>query len=69
MVEIDYRQLSCRALDNLLIEIVLREGTDYGLHERSFDSKKQQLKSRLEAGNAVIVYLPGDDYCDVIDKN
>ena len=69
MVPIDYRQLAPDTLDNLLSEFIMREGTDYGFQEIGFDSKKQQLIRKLEKGLVTIVYLPSEDYCDIIKSD
>ncbi len=68
MIEIDHRQLALDTLDNLLTEIVLREGTDYGEMEISVEDKKKQLQHLLEIGKAVIVYHASEGFCDVINK-
>ncbi len=47
---IPWQDLDPETLDNLIESFVLREGTDYGEHERSLADKvadvKQQLKTR-----------------------
>ena len=68
MIEIDHRQLEPDTLDNLLTEIVLREGTDYGEQEMSIEDKKRQLQSSLETGKTMIVYHASEGFCDVINK-
>ena len=68
MIEIDYRQLEPETLDNLLTEIVLREGTDYGEVEISMDDKKKQLRYALDSGKAKIVYHASEGFCDVVKK-
>lgn len=66
MIEIDYTLLSPDALDNLILEIITREGTDYGEYEIDIQIKKKQLLSKLISGDAVIVYLPNDECCDIV---
>lgn len=66
MIEIDYHLLSSEALDNLIIELITREATDYGEAERAFSSKKQELLARLEQGDAVIAYSSAEGYCSII---
>ena len=68
MIEIDHRQLKPETLNNLLIEIVLREGTDYGEQEISVEDKKKQLQHLLDVGQAVIIYHASEGFCDVINK-
>ena len=55
-VPIDYRDLSPEALRGLLEEFVSREGTDYGLRERSFEAKVRDVERQLESGEARIVF-------------
>ncbi len=68
MIEINHRQLEPETLDNLLTEIVLREGTDYGEQEISIKDKKNQLQHSLETGEVVIVYHASEGFCDVISN-
>jgi hypothetical protein len=49
--------------------IVLREGTDYGSQELSFETKVEQLKQRLKSGEAVIVYSELHESVDVVNKD
>lgn len=66
MIEIDPTMLSEDALDNLIIDIITRQGTDYGECEIDFEVKKKQLKNNLYSGDAVIVFSPTEDACDII---
>ncbi len=68
MIEIDHRHLNPETLKNLLTEIVLREGTEYGEMQFSTEEKKIQLINALQAGKAVIVFDVVNNYCDVIPK-
>lgn len=49
-------RLSEAALQGLVEEFILREGTDYGSQEVSFPKKKEQVFRQLDRGDAVIVY-------------
>ena len=49
--------------------VVLREGTDYGLNERSFDSKVRALMERLRRGDAILTYDPTLDSFNVVTKD
>jgi uncharacterized protein len=66
MVEIDYLALEEETLLNLLKEIILREGTDYGADDLSFEAKLCHIKKNLHTKKARIVYLPDEEYCDVV---
>ena len=68
MIQIDYQFLSDIALDNLLTEIVSRAGTDYGEVEIPLETKKQQLKHRLQTGKAEIIYDSTMDFFDIISR-
>ena len=68
MIDIDHHQLAPDTLDNLLTEIVLREGTDYGEQELSLEDKKKQLRHKLDSGKAVLAYDAEEGFCDVIKK-
>ena len=57
-IEIPYAELSAEALRGVLESVVLREGTDYGLHEFTFEQKVQQLHSQLQCGRARILFDP-----------
>ncbi len=55
-VPVDYRDLSPEALRGLIEEFVSREGTDYGLEERSFETKVRDVARQLESGEVLIVF-------------
>lgn len=66
MLEIDHTLLSADTLENLLIDIITRQTTDYGEHAVDIQTKKNQLKGKLLSGDAVIVYNSKDENCDII---
>lgn len=66
MVEIDHTLLSEEALENLIIDIISRQATDYGEHEIEIRIKIKQLMSKLQNGEATIVYSLKEDVCDII---
>ena len=53
---IPVNRLSPEALDGVIQEFVLREGTDYGDREVSPKTKLVQVKNKLEKGLAVLVF-------------
>lgn len=65
---IPWQEIDQETLNNLMESIVLREGTDYGSQELSFETKVEQLKQRLKSGAAVIVYSELHESVDVVDK-
>lgn len=66
MIEIDHTLLSDDALDNLIIDKITRQATDYGAYEMDIHVKKKQLLGKLMSGDAVIVYSSKEDACDII---
>ncbi|WP_133137453.1 YheU family protein [Legionella rowbothamii] len=68
MIEIDHTLLSEEALDNLIIEVITRQGTDYGELEQPIQTKKKQLLLNLQSGNAVIVFSSTENVCDIISQ-
>lgn len=55
-IVIPHRDLSAAALRGVLESFVLREGTDYGEREVSFDQKVAQVLQQLERGEAHIIF-------------
>ena len=53
---IPWQDLGSETLDNLIESFVLREGTDYGEHERSLQDKVADVKEQLKSGEAVLVW-------------
>jgi len=65
-VEIDPEDLSPEALRGLAESFVAREGTDYGLHEKGWEEKVEQVLRQLERGEARIVYDAGSQSATLI---
>ncbi len=68
MIEIDHTLLSEEALENLIIDIITRQATDYGEYEMDIQIKKNQLKNKLISGDALIIYSSKEECCDIIRK-
>ena len=66
MIKVDHTLLSPEALDNLLIDIITRESTDYGEFTQDIHRKKSQLVQQLQQEKAVIVYNADEDACDIV---
>jgi len=66
MINIDYRHLNPDTLDNVLREIVLREGTEYGECEIPLEVKVEQLMQALMSDKATIAYDAAYNFFDVI---
>ena len=66
MIEIDHTMLSEEALENLIVDVVTRQATDYSEYEVQIQVKKNQLKRKLLTGEATIIYNAKEDSCDII---
>jgi len=53
---IPWQNLDPQTLDNIIESFVLREGTDYGLQEKSLQEKVTQVKSQLIDGTVAIFW-------------
>ena len=65
---IPWQELEEQTLINIIESIILREGTDYGLHEQTFEQKKKALLNRIRQGSAVIVWSELHKSIDIKDK-
>ncbi|WP_246624938.1 YheU family protein [Oceanobacter mangrovi] len=65
VIEVPWQQLSPEALDGILGEFVLREGTDYGDYEFSFEDKKQQVLAQLRDKTAKLLFDPIENSCHI----
>lgn len=53
---IPWKELDPDTLHNLIESFVLREGTDYGEHERSLEQKVNDVHRQLVSGEVVLVW-------------
>ena len=53
---IPWQSLSAETLQNVIESFVLREGTDYGLHEKTLAQKVNDIKHQLQNGSLVLVW-------------
>jgi uncharacterized protein YheU (UPF0270 family) len=68
-VPIPYGDLSEDALRGVVESFVLREGTDYGEREVSFESKVSQVIARLARGEAQIMFDPATETVAIIERS
>ena len=66
---IPWQDLSPETLDNLIESFVLREGTDYGEHERSLEQKVNDVKRQLKSGDVVLVWSELHETVNIIPRN
>ncbi|HPI39858.1 MAG TPA: YheU family protein [Pseudobdellovibrionaceae bacterium] len=55
-IEISPEQLSKEALWGVIENFILREGTDYGQIEMTFEKKAEQVQKQIEKGEIKIVF-------------
>jgi len=55
-VIIPWQELEPATLSSLIESFVLREGTDYGEHERSLEQKVDDVRRQLKSGEIVLVW-------------
>lgn len=67
-LQIPIDSLSPEALGGLVEEFVTRDGTDYGIQERTLEEKKAILLQRLRRGEAVIVFDSESESCHIVPK-
>jgi len=55
-MDIPLESLSAEALEGIIDDFILREGTDYGAAEASLESKRRDILAQLKKGKAKIVF-------------
>ncbi|MDG2071990.1 MAG: YheU family protein [Pseudomonadales bacterium] len=55
-MDIPWQSLSEEALNSVIQEFVLREGTEYGASEVSLEKKVSQIMAQLKSGKVVISF-------------
>ena len=63
---IPWDKLSGPALEGIVEEFVLREGTEYGQHDVSLDQKKLDIKKQLERAEAQITFDAETKTCSIV---
>lgn len=61
-----YTELSTDALQGVIDNFILREGTDYGDHTYSHEQKVVQVLRQLERGEARILFDPLDSSVTIV---
>lgn len=67
-VDIPHAELPPATLRAVIESFVLREGTDYGERDASFEGKVADVMRQLERREAVIVYDPVSDSVDIVTR-
>ena len=65
-VEVPASALSPDALRGLVVEFVTRDGTDYGVRERSLEDKVRDVLRQIERGEVKIMFDPASSSANLI---
>lgn len=65
---IPWENLAADTLDSLIESFVLREGTDYGVHEKSLAKKVEDVRRQLKNGEAVLVWSELHETVNIMPK-
>jgi uncharacterized protein YheU (UPF0270 family) len=68
-LQIPIDSLSPEALAGLVEEFVTRDGTDYGLVEKTLAEKRSAVLRQLQRGEVVIVFDPEAESCTLVSKD
>ncbi|WP_417690479.1 YheU family protein [Pseudidiomarina sp.] len=55
-MQIPWQQLDSTTLEAIIEAFVLREGTDYGVDEKSLAEKVEDVRAQLRNGEAILVW-------------
>jgi uncharacterized protein YheU (UPF0270 family) len=61
--------ISAEALEGIIKDFVLREGTEYGSTDVSLDTKVKQVQRQLDRGDVVIVFDQATESVDLVSKS
>jgi uncharacterized protein YheU (UPF0270 family) len=67
-IEIPAAKLSEQALAGIIENFIVREGTDYGAVEVSYDKKAEQIRRQIDRGDIKIVYEQATDTIGLMTK-
>ena len=65
-VIVPHTELSPEALNGVIESFVLREGTDYGERDVSFETKVAQVRRQLERREAEIIFDQNTESIDIL---
>ncbi|HLV48739.1 MAG TPA: YheU family protein [Aliidiomarina sp.] len=65
---IPWQDLEAETLTRLIEQFVLMEGTEYGEHDVSLETKVAQVRRLLKSGDAIIVWSELHDSVNIVPK-
>ncbi|ELY4597523.1 YheU family protein [Cronobacter malonaticus] len=66
---IPWQEIAPDTLERLIEAFVLREGTDYGEHERSLEQKVADVRRQLQSGEAVLVWSELHETVNIMSRS
>lgn len=66
---IPWQELNTETLQNIIESFVLREGTDYGVIEKTLEEKVSDIKAQLQQGDLVLVWSELHETINIMPKN
>jgi uncharacterized protein YheU (UPF0270 family) len=67
-IEVPIEALNAETLTAIIESFVLREGTDYGAQEASWESKLARVRAQLERGDVKLVFDPNLESITLLTK-
>ncbi len=65
---VPWREIPADALENLIQEFVTRDGTDYGEREVPLSTRVEQVRRRLESGEAVVFFDEATETINILSR-
>mgnify|MGYP000221121973 FL=1 len=65
---VPWQALDPDTLQNLLEEFVSRDGTDYGEQELSLAQKVEQVRAKLQSGEALLLFSESSGQCNIVSR-
>jgi uncharacterized protein len=67
-LEIPMEMISSEALEGIMEDFILREGTDYGWVEKSHEFKKEQILKQIQKNEIKITFDPNSETVSLMTK-
>ncbi|MCP5326707.1 MAG: YheU family protein [Oceanospirillaceae bacterium] len=68
-IQVPYQNINPQTLEQLIEDVVTRDGTDYGAEEMSLAEKKAQALYNLQRGTAVVVFDNRSQTVTIVNKD
>lgn len=68
-IEVPYQSLDPQVLRSLVESFVLREGTDYGLHEVGHETKIEQILKQIRQSEIKIFFDPETESVNLVSRH